>query len=86
VQRTGKIIEVSLFSLFYIYNVEHMWKVFLLSAILIGIAIAAIAIKMFVKKDGEFKKTCSTIDPETGESLGCTCGKGDGGAKCENKS
>ena len=62
-----------------------MWKVILLSVIVIGVAIAAIAIKMFVKKDGEFKKTCSTVDPKTGEPLGCTCGKGDGGEACENK-
>ena len=74
-----------MFSLFYIYYLLLMWKVFLLSAILIGIAIAAIAIKMFVKKDGEFTKTCSTVDPKTGESLGCICGKGDGGENCKNK-
>jgi len=62
-----------------------MLKVVILSVVLIGLAIAAIAIKLFVKKDGEFKKSCSTVDPATGERLGCTCGHGDGGSSCENK-
>jgi hypothetical protein len=59
-------------------------KILILSVILIGIAIAGIAIKMFLKKGGEFKKQCSSIDPETGERIGCTCGKADGGESCEN--
>jgi len=28
-----------------------------------------------LKKGGEFKKQCSTVDPLTGERIGCTCGK-----------
>jgi len=59
-----------------------MWKLFLISAFVIAIAIAAIAIKLFVKKDGEFKKSCSTIDPMTGKPLGCTCSKIEG--ECKN--
>lgn len=31
---------------------------------------------MFVKKDGEFKKSCSTVNPDTGERVGCSCGGG----------
>ena len=62
-----------------------MWKVILLSVILISIAVAAIAIKMFVKKDGEFKKSCSSVDPDTGKPLGCTCGHGEGGSYCDNR-
>ena len=39
---------------------------------------------MFVKKDGEFKKQCSSVHPDTGERLGCVCeGKND--ASCHNK-
>jgi|GEM_PF-337790 len=63
-----------------------MWKVILLSVVFIGIAIAAIAIRMFVKKDGEFKKSCSSVDSATGRSFGCTCGNNDDGVSCENKS
>ncbi|MBN1198346.1 MAG: hypothetical protein JXA23_03265 [Bacteroidales bacterium] len=62
-----------------------MLKVILLSIGLVAIAIAAIAIKMFVKKDGEFKKSCSSVDPATGNRIGCTCGHADGGESCENK-
>lgn len=62
-----------------------MWKVLLLTIIIVGIAIAAIAIKMFVKRDGEFKKSCSSVDPATGRRLGCTCGHGEGGETCDNK-
>lgn len=62
-----------------------MWKLLLLSIILIGIAVAAIAIKMFVKKEGEFKKACSSVDPKTGKPIGCTCGNADGGESCDNR-
>lgn len=56
-----------------------------MSIVLIGIAIAAIAIRMFVKKDGEFKKSCSSVDPKSGKPIGCTCGNDENGASCENK-
>lgn len=62
-----------------------MLKVILLSIGLVALAIAAIAIKMFVKKDGEFKKSCSSVDPATGKRIGCTCGHGDGGEHCDHK-
>jgi hypothetical protein len=62
-----------------------MWKVLLLSLLITGLAIAAIAIKMFVQKNGEFKKSCSSVDPNTGQRLGCTCGNADSGAACDNK-
>ncbi len=61
-----------------------IWKLLLISAVLIGIAIAGIAIKMFLQKDGEFKKQCGSTDPATGQKIGCTCGGGEG--SCENKS
>lgn len=51
-----------------------MFKVLLITVGLLALAFAAIGIKMFLKKDGEFKKQCSTIDPKTGKPLGCTCG------------
>lgn len=62
-----------------------IWKLLLLSLILVAVALIGIAIKMFVKKGGEFKKSCGSIDPETGERIGCTCGAADGGTSCENK-
>ncbi len=56
--------------------------ILVISAIFIGLAVIGIAIKMFLKKDGEFKKQCSVKDPNTGESLGCTCGSKE--SKCHN--
>ena len=48
--------------------------ILIISAVFVGLAFAFIAIKMFLKKGGEFKKQCSVKDPDTGESMGCTCG------------
>ena len=61
-----------------------MLKLLIISVVLIGLAIAGIAIKMFVKKGGEFQKSCGSIDPETGKRTACTCGKEEGGT-CKNK-
>ena len=61
-------------------------KILLITIVLLALAISGIAIKMFLKKGGEFKKQCSSVDPETGERFGCTCGAADDGTDCENKS
>jgi len=61
-----------------------MIKGLLFAVLLIGLAIAGIAVKMFVKKDGEFRKSCSSINPSTGERYGCSCGTSEG-STCENK-
>ena len=62
-----------------------MLQIIILTAILLGIAFAGFAIKILIQKDGEFKKSCSSVHPTTGERLGCACGHGDGGGDCENK-
>lgn len=54
---------------------DKMLQLILITVILVGLAIGGIAIKMFLKKDGEFKKTCGSVDPDTGQALDCTCGK-----------
>lgn len=59
-------------------------KVFLIAIIIIGLSIAGIAIKMFLKKGGEFKKSCQSVDPKTGQRFGCTCGNQEE-TSCENK-
>jgi hypothetical protein len=59
--------------------------VLIVSIILIGLAFAGFAIKMFFSKTAEFKKSCSSIDPVTNRPYGCSCGSGDGGESCENK-
>ncbi len=61
-----------------------MLKLILLSAALIGLAIAGIAIKMFLKKDGRFEKTCGSVDPASGRVVACTC-KSEEPDKCHSK-
>ena len=60
-----------------------MLKLILVATVLIGIAFAGIAIKMFFVKGAQFQKSCSSVDPNSGQRLGCSCG-GDESASCEN--
>ena len=53
-----------------------MLTVILFAVVLIGLAIGGIAIKMFLQKDGQFSKSCSSIEVSSGENLGCVCGDG----------
>jgi len=48
-------------------------KLFLLSVVILGVAFAGFAIKMFFIKGGQFKKQCSSsiTDPKTGKKLAC---------------
>lgn len=59
-----------------------MFKLILISAVLLGIGFAGIAIKIWAKKDGEFAGTCSSQNPRLkAEGIGCACG---GSGTCEN--
>ena len=52
-------------------------KLLLITLLLLGLAIAGIAIKIWAKKDGEFAGTCASQNPylnSEGESCGL-CGK-----------
>ncbi len=49
-------------------------KLVLLAIIILAVAVAGIAIKLLVKKDGEFKKSCSSVDSKTGKPGDCVCG------------
>jgi len=52
-------------------------KLFLLTLVLLGVAFAGIAIKIWAKKDGKFAGTCASQNPylnQDGESCGF-CGK-----------
>lgn len=61
-----------------------MLKLILVATVLLGLAFAGIAIKMFFFKDAEFRKSCSSVDPATGERMSCGCGS-DGASSCENR-
>ncbi len=52
-------------------------KLLLTVILLIALAWIAIGIKMFVKKNGQFSKSCSTVDPTTGKPMACTCSSSD---------
>lgn len=58
-------------------------KVVLLAVLIVGLSIAGIAVKMFFIKGGEFKKSCGSVDPHTGQRIGCSCGKAEG-TSCDN--
>jgi hypothetical protein len=60
-------------------------KVVLLAVLIVGLSIAGIAVKMFFKKGGEFKKSCGSVDPHTGQRIGCSCGKAEGRTNCDNE-
>ncbi len=60
-----------------------MLKLIIVAIVLIGISFAGIAIKMFFIKDAQFKKSCSSVDPQTGQQLGCSCG-GVESTSCDN--
>ncbi|MFN8135916.1 MAG: hypothetical protein U0Z17_12060 [Bacteroidales bacterium] len=61
-----------------------MLKLILATFVLLAIAFAGIAIKMFFFKGAEFRKSCSSIDPNTGQRMGCSCG-GAENSTCENR-
>ncbi|MCK9162962.1 MAG: hypothetical protein WCR29_05510 [Bacteroidales bacterium] len=63
---------------------ETIITVFIITFALLLISFAFIGIKMFVKKGGEFKKQCSTVDPLTGERHGCTCQSNVVNHECDN--
>jgi len=61
------------------------WQLLLLSIALLAIAFAGIAIKILVKKDGEFSGTCASNNPllnEDGES--CSMCGAKPNEKCRN--
>jgi hypothetical protein len=62
-----------------------MIQVIAIAALLLTLALAGLAIKILTRKDGEFKKSCGSVDPTTGRSTECSCGNSDGGESCDHK-
>jgi hypothetical protein len=61
-------------------------KVMLIAIVLVGLSMAGIAVKMFFKKGGEFKKSCGSVDPTTGRKIGCSCSTdNESSGSCHNK-
>jgi hypothetical protein len=61
-----------------------MFKILLISIVLIGLAFAGIAIKMLIQKKGQFKKSCSSFESASGEKVGCVCVGEDDPQSCVN--
>ena len=59
-------------------------KILLLTIAVLAIAFAGFAIKMFFKKDGEFKKQCTSVDTESGDKLDCSCKGQPKDSSCNN--
>lgn len=49
--------------------------VFGLALAIVALSFAGIAVKIIVKKNGEFKRHCSSVDPYTGQRSGCVCAR-----------
>lgn len=62
-----------------------MWKILIVAVGLLALAILGIAVKMLLRKNGEFTKSCSSVDPSTGKSRPCTCAGNDDETQCENR-
>ncbi len=69
-------------------KIDMFIKLFLLSLVVLGVAFAGFAIKMFFIKGGQFKKQCSSsiTDPKTGKKLACAHDSGDSGDSCHTSS
>lgn len=67
-------------------NIRNM-KVFLITTVLLGLAFAGIAIKIWAKKDGKFAGTCASQSPFLNkEGEPCSfCGKMPDEQECKNK-
>lgn len=39
----------------------------------VGLMMAALGLKMLLKKEKEFKRPCTNADPKTGRCANCTC-------------
>jgi len=51
---------------------------------IVALLILGLGVKMIFKKNGEFKRHCSSMDPYTGKGGGCICAKA-ANAKCKNE-
>ncbi len=69
-------------------KIDMFVKLFLLSVVILGVAFAGFAIKMFLIKGGQFKKQCSSsiTDPKTGKKLACAHDSGGSGDSCHTSS
>jgi len=71
------LLNISIAKKLYLCEKFINMKLFVITLVLLGLAIAGIAIKIWAKKDGEFAGTCASQNPmlnTNGEACGF-CGK-----------
>lgn len=62
---------------------NQMIVVLIASAAVVILLMIGLGIKIILKKNGQFEKSCSSRDPKTGEKIGCGCGGGNN--QCHNQ-
>lgn len=69
----------------YIKNTMNSFLIiFGLALAVVSLCLAGLGIKILLKKRGEFKRHCSSMDPYTGKGGGCVCAKASNNA-CNNR-
>ncbi len=64
---------------------NHTLAITLLFALAaLALMMLGLGVKMLFRKHGEFKRHCSSMDPYTGQSAGCVCGRA-ANAKCKEQ-
>ena len=53
---------------------ENFFVILVAALAICALAFCGLGIKMLVRKRGEFKRHCASMDPYTGEAGGCVCG------------
>ncbi len=54
---------------------KTLLSVAVVTVILLALCFCFIGIKMFLQKNGQFKRSCASVDPITGDRTSCVCGK-----------
>ena len=49
--------------------------VLIVAVVAVGLMMAALGLKMLLRKEKEFKRPCANADPKTGRCANCTCKK-----------
>ena len=52
---------------------KELFILLLIVFIIVALCFAGLGIKILVRKKGEFKRHCSSMDPYTGKGTGCVC-------------
>ena len=57
----------------YFFMLKTIVIVLVASFVIVLVGFAGLGVKILMRKHGEFKRHCSSMDPYTGKSAGCAC-------------